>query len=171
MNLEIEIINEQEEYIITEEQVSLLETVIKFAANEERIDNSELAITLADEAAIHELNLNYRGVDQSTDVLSFALNEETEGEIELNYKEYLLDESDLLDDMAEPLDLLGDIIISMPHVYRQATEYGHSVERELAFLALHGFLHLIGEDHQSPEAEEKMSAKQDGLLAKLNILR
>lgn len=171
MNLEIEIINEQEEYNVLKEQVQLLERVIKAAASEEHINNSELAITLVDEEMIRELNLYYRGIDQSTDVLSFALDEKVEGEIELNYEEYLLDESDLLVDTAEPLNLLGDIIISMPHVYRQAAEYEHSIERELAFLALHGFLHLIGEDHQSDETAKQMNDKQERILTSLKILR
>ncbi len=155
MSLEIEIINEQEEYNFTAEHVQLLERVLNAAAEAELLADSELAITLVDETTIRNLNRDYRGIDQSTDVLSFALNEGIEGELEFDHEEYLL----------------GDIIISMPHVYRQAAEYGHSVERELAFLALHGFLHLIGETHDTDEEAQQMFAKQEQILTNLNILR
>lgn len=171
LNLEIEITNNQEEYKVTKAEIELLERVVKAAAREEQVNNSELAITLVDEALIRELNFYYRGIDQSTDVLSFALNEKTEDELELNFERYLLDKNDLEANIAEPPNLLGDIIISMPHVYRQAAEYGHSTERELAFLTLHGFLHLIGEDHQTDETKKQMFAKQEKLLASLNIPR
>ena len=154
--LEIAILNEQRKYYISVEQKELIEKVLQAIAAREGIADSEVAVTLVDEEMIRELNREYRGVDQATDVLSFAMNEGAEDEFVV---------------IEESVNLLGDIIISLPHVYRQAEEYGHTPERELAFLVLHGFLHLIGEDHETEQAAEQMFAKQEELLASLNIVR
>ena len=155
--LEIAILNEQRKYYLSVEQKSLIERVLQALAAQEGITDSEVAVTLVDEDQIQALNRDYRGLDQATDVLSFAMNEEGE-------------DDDFIE-IEEDLNLLGDIIISLPHVYAQAEEYGHTPERELAFLVVHGFLHLIGEDHETDEAAEKMFAKQENLLNSLNITR
>lgn len=154
--LEIAILNEQRKYYLSVEQKSLIERVLQALAAQEGIADSEVAVTLVDEDQIRELNRDYRGLDQATDVLSFAMNEG--------------DEDDFVE-IDEAVNLLGDIIISLPHVYAQAEEYGHTPERELAFLVVHGFLHLIGEDHETDEAAEVMFAKQEALLTQLNITR
>ena len=119
-------------------------------------EEAEVSLTLVDDARIHELNREYRGVDRPTDVLSFALQEETEDEPEI------LDYED---------DLLGDIIISVERARAQAIEYGHSFERELSFLAVHGCLHLLGYDHLEPEEEKVMFGKQEDILNALGIRR
>ncbi len=154
--LEIAILNEQRKYYLSVEQKSLIERVLQALAAQEGIVDSEVAVTLVDEDQIRALNRDYRGLDQATDVLSFAMNEG--------------DEDDFVE-IDEAVNLLGDIIISLPHVYAQAEEYGHTPERELAFLVVHGFLHLIGEDHETDEAADQMFAKQEALLTKLNITR
>ncbi|HHY67375.1 MAG TPA: rRNA maturation RNase YbeY, partial [Alicyclobacillus sp.] len=110
---------------------------------------------LVDDERIHELNRDYRGVDRPTDVLSFAMRE---GEGEPVQTE-------------EGRELLGDIVISVETAERQANQYGHSLRRELAFLAVHGFLHLLGYDHQSPEQERVMFGKQEEVLSALGIMR
>lgn len=154
--LEIAILNEQRKYYLSVEQKSLIERVLQALAAQEGIADSEVAVTLVDEDQIRALNRDYRGLDQATDVLSFAMNEG--------------DEDDFVE-IDEAVNLLGDIIISLPHVYAQAEEYGHTPERELAFLVVHGFLHLIGEDHETDEAADQMFAKQEALLTQLNITR
>ena len=154
--LEIAILNEQRKYYLSVEQKSLIERVLQALAAQEGIADSEVAVTLVDEDQIQALNRDYRGLDQATDVLSFAMNE---------------GEEDDFVEIDEAVNLLGDIIISLPHVYAQAEEYGHTPERELAFLVVHGFLHLIGEDHETDEAADQMFAKQEALLTQLNITR
>lgn len=123
------------------------------AADVHAIDpEAELGVTLCDNAYIHELNRDYRQIDRPTDVLSFALNEgEEDGP-----------EADLL---------LGDIVISVDKVREQAAEFGHSEERELAYLAVHGFLHIIGYDHMEPEDKAEMRAAEEEILGALGITR
>ncbi|WP_066636530.1 rRNA maturation RNase YbeY [Desulfolucanica intricata] len=114
----------------------------------------EVSIALVDDRYIHELNRDYRGVDRPTDVLSFALNEgepmETAGDLE---------------------EMLGDVIISLETARRQAEEYGHSFNREVAFLTVHGVLHLLGYDHLEEEARKFMREKEEESLKRLNLPR
>ena len=117
---------------------------------------AEVSLTLVDDARIHELNRDYRGVDRPTDVLSFALQEETE------------DEPDILDFED---DLLGDIIISVERARAQAEEYGHSFERELVYLAVHGTLHLLGYDHMEEKDKEVMRRQEEAVMAEIGLLR
>jgi probable rRNA maturation factor len=128
-----------------------------------------------DDQAIHELNKQYRGIDKPTDVLSFAMSETGEDEIEIHYDDAAEDEPDIEPGMANKEDSfiepLGDIIISVQRAIAQAEDYGHSVERELGFLFVHGFLHLIGYDHQSEEDEKSMFAKQEDILQKAGLER
>lgn len=117
---------------------------------------AEVGFMFADDSYIQELNLRYRGKDTATDVLSFALNEGEEPEIIGGY---------------EGEELLGDIVISVETMGRQAEEYGHSVERELAFLTLHGMLHLLGYDHESEEERQEMRKEEEYVLSLLGIVR
>ncbi|MDP4180945.1 MAG: rRNA maturation RNase YbeY [Bacillota bacterium] len=123
---------------------------------------SEISILLVDDEKIQEINNEHRNIDKPTDVLSFPVVDMFEGEI-------ISDEGDF--DMDENLLLLGDIIISMETAYRQAEEYGHSVDREIAFLTSHGVFHLLGYDHMEKEAEEKMLGKQEEALKILGLMR
>lgn len=117
--------------------------------------HTEVSVVLADDEYIHQLNRQYRGKDCPTDVLSFALNEGEEPEI--------------LDGPEEIL--LGDIIISLETAARQAEEYGHSLERELAYLTVHGILHLLGYDHMTEDEKKEMRQEEEYILSFLGITR
>ncbi|MDQ0254359.1 putative rRNA maturation factor [Evansella vedderi] len=136
---------------LPDDLLNLVGDVIETAIEYENIEeNVEVAITFVNDERIQELNREYRGKDQPTDVLSFALND---------------GEDTLLTDEDVP-ELLGDIIVSVPRAIIQAEEYGHDLKRELCFLAVHGFLHLLGYDHDSVENEKIMFSKQEGILNK-----
>ena len=119
------------------------------------LDNAEVSITFTDNKHIHEINREYRKVDRPTDVISFALNEGDEPEIE----------------GGAPVNVLGDIIISVEKAVEQASDYGHSVEREVAFLTVHGMLHLLGYDHIEEEDRKEMRQEEDFVMEKLGISR
>ncbi len=119
------------------------------------LDNAEVSVTLTDNEHIHEINREYRKVDRPTDVISFALNEGDEPEIE----------------GGAPVNVLGDLIISMEKVAEQAVEYGHSNRREIAFLTVHGMLHLLGYDHIEEVDRVEMRKEEDFVMEKLGISR
>lgn len=115
---------------------------------------AEVSVTFTDNEGIHALNREYRNVDRPTDVLSFPL---SDGE------DYDTDGAAVL---------LGDIVISLERAQTQAEEYGHSFEREVAFLTVHSMLHLLGYDHEtSPEDERDMFARQDEILISAGMTR
>ncbi len=116
---------------------------------------AEVSIAFCDDAVIHQLNRDFRNVDRSTDVLSFALNEGAEPVI--------------IDGPSE--ELLGDIIISVDTLGKQAEEYGHSIERELSYLTIHGFLHLLGYDHETADSKIEMRQEEEAVLSSLGIER
>ncbi len=119
------------------------------------LETAEVSITLTDNVYIHELNMKYRNIDRPTDVLSFALNEGEEPEI--------------VD--GPVVNMLGDIIISVERATEQAAEYGHSIEREIAFLTVHGMLHLLGYDHMEEADRVEMRKEEDYVMDKLGIGR
>lgn len=157
--------NEQEEFVISDDLISLLERILQQAGTLEGVTDGEVDLTFVDDNQIHELNKEYRGIDRPTDVLSFAMNEGTEEELQIIYE---LDDEDELGNVP---DVLGDIIISVPRAKLQSEEYGHSLERELGFLFVHGFLHLLGYDHQDEESEAVMMGKQEAVLAEVGLTR
>jgi probable rRNA maturation factor len=110
--------------------------------------DAELAIVLSDDEALHELNLNFREVDASTDVLSFPANEP---------------------DPETGAPYLGDIIISVERAQEQAGAAGHALEAELQLLVVHGVLHLLGHDHAEPDEKQKMWSAQDQVLSQLGL--
>ena len=118
-------------------------------------ENSEVSVVLVSDAYIHALNKKYRDKDCATDVLSLALNEG--------------DEPEIIDGPAQ--NLLGDIIISIDTAKSQAEEYGHSIEREIAFLTVHGILHLLGYDHIEEADRIEMRQEEEYILTKLGINR
>lgn len=128
---------------------------------------AEIGLTLTDNAAIRQINREYRQIDAPTDVLSFPM-------LQLPRAG---DFSDLEDREEESFNpdtgeaLLGDIVISVEKVKEQAKAYGHSEEREFAFLIVHSVLHLLGYDHMVPEDAAIMENKQEDILKELNILR
>lgn len=136
---------------VQDEHIALVEKLLQHASTVLEIeDESEVSVTFVTNEAIQEINREYRDKDQPTDVISFALEEMGEGEIVI---------------IGEGMPrILGDIIISTERTEEQASEYGHSFERELGFLAIHGFLHLLGYDHMTEEDEKVMFGKQDEIL-------
>lgn len=152
--MEITFIDEQA--LVTPEKISEIETLLNFAATHLAIEpDAEMSVTFMNNDEIQVINREYRGKDAPTDVISFAFEEEGEGEIEIFFDE------------ENALDLprtLGDIMISVERAKEQASEYGHSFDRELGFLALHGFLHINGYDHMTPEDEKEMFGLQKEIL-------
>jgi probable rRNA maturation factor len=138
----------------------LIERAVAAALTAEQVaDPIEVSVLVTSDARLHELNRDYRGVDAPTDVLSFAAEEDAgDGPA-----------------FVRPPDApryLGDIAISYERVAAQAAEYGHSRERELAFLAVHGVLHLLGYDHErGSEDEAEMRARQEAVMTRLGLPR
>lgn len=147
---------------ISQEQHELIEKILQFAAKKLNLaDNTEMSVTLMNNPAIKKINAQYRGVDRATDVLSFAAEESG-------------DESPIIMDPELAAELptnLGDLFISVDKVAEQAKFLGHSPERELCFLAVHGFLHLNGYDHEQPDDEKKMFALQREILDDYGLTR
>ena len=144
----------------TKEYIDFIQKVIRQAFVEEGIDklNWYMNIILTNPENIRKLNKEYRQIDQETDVLSFPMFEKEEIE-DRKGKENKIPE------------VLGDVIISIPRVKQQAIEYGHSFERELAYMLVHGFCHLIGYDHIEEEDKKIMRKKEENILEKLRITR
>lgn len=136
----------------------LINKVLEECFKTEKLENTKfyISITLTNPANIRKLNNEFRNVDKETDVLSFPMFEK--------------DEIPKLKDLKFE-EALGDIVISIERVDSQAKEYGHSFERELAYMVVHGFYHLMGEDHIKEEDKVIMRKKEEFVLEKLNILR
>lgn len=147
--------SDDHQYLDHQTEANLL-ALLQTAATTEELAEGEISVMLVDDEKIQELNRIYRDKDQPTDVLSFPMYEADQVEIET------------FDD--EPL-LLGDIIISIPRAKEQAKDYKHSFERELGFLLVHGFLHLLGYDHGDKGSEGEMFARQDEILTKHGLVR
>ena len=139
---------------------NIIRNVVQAVLDEEKIIHElYINITLTNNEEIHKINKQYRGVDRPTDVLSFPMYERDEIPNLRKKQENSVEE------------ILGDIIISIPKVREQAEEYGHSFERELAYLTTHGMLHLLGYDHMVDEEKEQMRKQEEKILEKLNITR
>ncbi len=136
----------------------LINKVLEECFKTEKIDDYKLyiSVTLTNPEYIQKLNREYRQIDKATDVLSFPMFEK--------------DEIKSLENL-EFEETLGDIVISIERVEEQAKEYGHSFERELAYMVVHGFYHLMGEDHMNEEEKAIMRAKEENVLNKLKIVR
>jgi probable rRNA maturation factor len=161
MSIIIENIQKKIEY--TTEIEELVNSVLNTSLQTEQFEfETEISVLLVDNEQIREINLEQRDIDKPTDVLSFPIVEMEEGEIKENIGDYDLESDELL---------LGDIVISLEKVKEQAEEYGHSFERELAFLVTHGFFHLLGYDHENTAQEQKMIAKQERILSLLRLTR
>lgn len=143
-------INEEKEYI------NILNTVLKECFIEEKLyeKNLYVNVVLTNPSNIRKMNKEYRNIDKETDVLSFPMFEKEELQERKNLNE----------------DILGDIVISIDRVSKQAEEYGHSFERELAYMAVHGFYHLMGYDHINENDKKEMRQKEENILEKLKIL-
>lgn len=135
--------NQQDKIQINQGIIKLLEQVVVTAAEIEGYSGGEVSVAFVTNKKIKNLNNKYRDKDEVTDVLSFPIDEE----------------------------VLGDIIISAKRAAEQAEEYRHSLKRELAYLTVHGMLHLFGYDHHSEEEKKEMRQKEERVLTQLNISR
>jgi probable rRNA maturation factor len=154
--IDIEFVDETE--TLDEAKFTTLNQLLQKAGEMEQVKpNTEVSVTFVDNERIQEINRDYRGKDKPTDVISFALEEEGEGEVSV---------------IGEDLPTaLGDIIVSIPKAKEQAEEYGHSFDRELGFLLVHGFLHLLGYDHLNEDDEKMMFARQEEILQQFGLTR
>lgn len=141
----------------TKEYDEIVGQVIKKCFEEEKLldKNLYVNIVLTTSQNIRKINKEHRGIDKETDVLSFPMFEAQEIE---NIK-------------SETEDVLGDIVISLEQIEKQAKEYGHSMKRELAYMLVHSFYHLMGYDHMEEEDKKIMRQKEETILAKLDIKR
>ena len=154
---------------VEEEHLALIEKLILSTAKELELgENFEVSITIVDNARIHEINRQYRSIDRPTDVISFAIEDNDDEDFDV-----FLDESffDADEERITVPRLLGDIFISIDKVKEQAKEFGHSYEREIGFLVVHGFLHLNGYDHQTKEEEKEMFDLQEMILKENGLER
>ena len=141
----------------------LLEGALKYLG--QPVSQLEMSLSIVSPQQIQELNKSFRGVDSATDVLSFPTVDNPERKV-LKASEFA---SDVNPD-THKLNI-GDVIICRERAIEQAQEYGHSVKREMSFLALHGLLHLLGYDHIEPDDEEQMTRLQNDILTKYRINR
>ncbi len=146
----IEIFNQTEEEI---DELKTVKKVLDFAVKKENLKNVDFNVIIVGEDYIHELNKNYRNIDRVTDVITFALE----------------DDDTVIN--ASNRRVLGDVYICLDRAKSQAIEYQHSFLREICFLAVHGFYHLLGYDHQTKEEEEVMFTKQEEVLSGCGIKR
>ncbi|AEG16158.1 metalloprotease ybeY [Desulfofundulus kuznetsovii DSM 6115] len=149
------LVNNLQEKVPVDEQ--LVDLVVKVAGEALSLaggpQHAEVSLVFVDDEYIHRLNREYRGVDRPTDVLSFAMQE-----------------GEPMPEAGEET-LLGDVVISLETARRQSEEYGHSFEREVAFLVAHGVLHLLGYDHQTEEEGREMREKEEAILVRLGLSR
>lgn len=152
MEIDFALINEVKDF--DEDYHHIYMKIINETVKQLNIDEDlELSCILIDDQKIHEINKEYRNIDRSTDVISFALEDS---------EQYYVP--------GMPRSI-GDIFISIDHAKMQANEYGHSLKREMCFLFTHGLLHLLGFDHIEADDEAKMVARQKAILEAVNIVR
>ena len=144
-----------------EDWEGIVEKVLKKCFEEEGLIDSKLimTITFTTPEEIRKINKKYRKIDKATDVLSFPMFEKAELDEKIKNKDFLYE------------DVLGDVIISIDKVKEQAEEYGHSFERELSYMLVHGFYHLMGYDHIEEEDKKIMRPKEEKILNELKITR
>lgn len=147
---QLEIFNQTNRDIL---ELDKVREVLEYAIKKENLENVMFNVIIVDNHYIHELNKKYRNIDRETDVITFALEDEKETVAPVGER------------------ILGDIYISIDKAISQAKEYGHSLLRELSFLAVHGFYHLLGYDHMTEEEEKVMFSKQEEVLHECEIER
>ena len=152
--MEVIISNHPEELEFPQEYIDNVVRAAKKVGELYGVENGEVSITLTNNEYIHQLNKKYRGIDRPTDVLSFALNE-----------------SDVPAIADAAVNILGDLVISVERAEEQASDFGHSVRREMAFLTVHGMLHLLGYDHMEEDERAEMENEQRYVMEKLGISR
>ncbi|MER2064503.1 MAG: rRNA maturation RNase YbeY [Alkalibacterium sp.] len=145
---------------LTQEKIDWMKDLLQFSAAKLAIpENAEISVTVVDNQKIREINREYREKDAVTDVISFALEDDEDIFMALDFEEVDI-----------PRDL-GDIFLSYDKAVEQAEDYGHSVDRELGFLLVHGFLHLNGYDHMTEADEKEMFSLQEEILREYGLKR
>lgn len=134
-----------------EEELSLIKKVLEHGLEKLKIEDAIFNVIIVDNDYIHNLNREYRNIDRETDVITFALQDDQTFNPEQN--------------------VLGDVYISIDKAKSQSIEYGHSLKREISFLAVHGLLHLLGYDHMEKDEEEVMFKLQEEILDEMGITR
>ena len=147
--MNIEVFNEVND---DSKEIDELKDFLLKVCKDEKLDNVMFNVIIVNNELIHKINKEYRNIDRETDVISFALEDD---------KTY----------NRTDIRILGDIYISIDKAKSQSIEYGHSLKRELFFLAVHGLLHLLGYDHMKEEDEKIMFGKQEEILSRYGILR
>ena len=144
-----------------EEYEKIITPVLAECYREENLENSKLTIqiTLTNPDNIRKLNKQYRNIDKETDVLSFPMFEKEEIDLKIEKNDFPNE------------DILGDMVISIARVKEQAVEYGHSFKRELSYMVVHSFYHLMGYDHMEETDKVEMRKKEDVILNRLGITR
>lgn len=165
-NMYLELIDETGQ--VSEEMLKQTEEILQYAAKKLNKENKEMAVTFVTNERSHELNLEYRDTDRPTDVISLEYKPETPFAFD---PEDLEEDPDLAEMMEEFDSYIGELFISIDKAKEQAEDYGHSFEREMGFLAVHGFLHINGYDHYSPEEEAEMFGLQEEILTAYGLTR
>jgi len=144
-----------------DEYEKIINPVLIECYKEEKLENSKLTIqiTLTNPENIRKLNKQYRNIDKETDVLSFPMFEKEEIDLKIKKNDFPYE------------DILGDMVISIARVKEQAEEYGHSFKRELSYMVVHSFYHLMGYDHMEENDKIEMRKKEDVILNRLGITR
>lgn len=162
VELELYIENEQDIIDFDDSLEQLVSDVVKMSLECENFDKAcYVCVTVTDNEDIHQINLEHRGIDRPTDVLSFPV-------LEFDADGNMLDDSG---DYYEGRLILGDIVLSAERAREQSIEYGHSLEREVGFLVCHSVLHLLGYDHETEDERAVMRAKEEATLEKLGLTR
>lgn len=156
--MEIALNNMQDLYETGKVDALARRVLARMALGKELDEDIEVGVLWVDDAYIRTLNREYRGKDCPTDVLSFA------------FREQIGEEPEIINDPFGEM-LLGDIVVSLETAHRQAEEYGHTLEREVAFLVVHGMLHLLGFDHEGEDGRREMQGEEEKILADLGISR
>ncbi|MGO2083231.1 rRNA maturation RNase YbeY [Vagococcus sp.] len=158
--MDLTVIDEQ--FLLTEEQTKWVVKLMDYAATfpeVELAEDTEMSISFIGNDEIQEINKKYRGKDQPTDVISFAIEDEGEEDFSIDFEAFDIPRN------------IGDLFVSIDKVKEQALEYNHSFERELGFLVIHGFLHLNGYDHMNAADEKEMFDLQRKILDSYGLKR
>ena len=155
--------NDQNVVELSNDLLDKLQQLTDVLESTEQLEACEVGLLFVDNEAIRELNAEYRNLDKPTDVLSFAIQESHEDELQITF-------DDEIDAQSIP-NLYGDIVISLERAQEQAEDYGHSLLREICFLYVHGFLHLLGYDHLDADDGRQMLERQQQILEKVGIDR
>ena len=162
----IEMIDETNQ--VSEEIKNQTLDILEFAAQKTGKEDKEMVVTFVTNERSHELNLKYRDTNRPTDVISLEYKPESSLSFD---EEDLADDPDLAEVLTEFDAYIGELFISVDKAREQSQEYGHSFEREMGFLAVHGFLHINGYDHYTPQEEKEMFSLQEEILDAYGLKR